>query len=183
MPPKQSKISLFLSFLIVLILFLLISFQVLILDSVRQFAPLLVFLATNEFTIVDQREVLGAVFSAQIPIDNSVSTTDLSIDLPAWREFSHTIVLSLNDDAELDSTIVEERILEAYDLLDRQGEKTCFIPADVPAGEAYRYEIEWTQMLHEGNIEEGSGNGNIIGTYSVIVDLQCQVVDVDVIQD
>lgn len=138
----------------------------------------------TEFTIVDLREVLGDVFVEQTGlVDNSNGTEMLSQDIAARREFRHSITLRMNPDANLDRRNVEDRILTTYDLPGATGEKLCIIPADVPAGRVYQYDIEWTQVLREGNIEEGqvAGQGNILGTYSIVVDLQCQVVGVNVI--
>jgi hypothetical protein len=140
--------------------------------------------AAQEFIVVDQRERLGEVFTEVTSnVDNSAGTDVMIIDVNARREFRHTIDLRLNQNANLDRSEVEERILAQYDLPDASGEKICSIPADVPAGSVYAYEIEWTQVLREGNVEEGSSpGGNLLGTYNIIVDLQCQVIGVVVVR-
>jgi hypothetical protein len=179
--PTYNSLSLILKFLMILALLIALTLQVIILNEIRQFIPLLVFLDPNAFIIVDQREVLGEVFTEQTGnIDNSTSAEDLSQDIAVRREFNHSITLRMNEGATLDRQNVEENILETYDI-PMTDEKICIIPADVPAGAIYQYEIEWTQVFREGNIEERS-RGNIVGTYSVIIDLQCQVVGVNVIQ-
>jgi len=134
----------------------------------------------TEFSIFDQRELLGEVFTEQTGnVDNSQSDTDLSQDLAVRREFRHRIDLRLNQNANLDRAQVEDRILSSYDLADASGEKVCIVLADVPARAVYQYDIEWTQVLREGNIEEGNvPGGNLLGTYSIVVDLQCQTVGV-----
>lgn len=137
--------------------------------------------SSQEFIVVDQREVLGEVFTEQTGnIDNSNSSVDLSQDIAARRQFRHSVDIQLNANSRVDRRNVEERIYETYELPSAQGEKLCIIPADVPAGRIYQYDIEWTQVLREGNIEEGTtpGQGNLLGTYKIIVDLQCQVVGV-----
>ncbi len=139
---------------------------------------------STEFVVVDQREVLGDVTPEMTqPVDNSQGSTDLSQDIAANRQFRYTIDLRLNDNAGLDRRDVEERILETYDLVGGTGEQLCLIPADVPAGRSYAYNLEWTQILREGNIEEGStpGQGEILGTYAIVIDLQCQVIGVQVL--
>jgi hypothetical protein len=137
---------------------------------------------STEFTIVDQREELGEVFTETTgTIDNTNGQTDLIQDIAARRQFRHTIDLRLNNSASLDRQEVEERILATYDLPSAAGEKLCLIPADVPPGGAYAYDLEWTQVLREGNIEEGaSGGGDLLGTYTIVIDLQCQVIGVQV---
>jgi hypothetical protein len=135
----------------------------------------------KEFTVSDQRETLGQVFTEQTGnIDNSGSDTDLSQDVSMRREFRHSIDLKLNNDSGLDRRTVEDRILEAYDLPDSTGEKVCIVLADVPGRAVYQYDVEWTQVLREGNIEEGNvpGQGNLLGTYTIVVDLQCQTLGV-----
>jgi len=138
----------------------------------------------TEFTIVDLREVLGDVFSEPTqPYDNSTGTDPLLLDVAAQRQFRHSIRLNLNSGANLNRQNVEDRILTAYDLPDASGEKMCMIAADVPAGRVLQYTIEWTQVLREGNIVEGkTEQGDILGTYSIVVDLQCQVVGVIVVR-
>lgn len=141
--------------------------------------------AQQEFVVVDQRELLGEVFKEQTGnIDNSTGTTLLSQDIALRREFRHSIDLRLNEGARLDRQNVEQRILETYDLPDQVGEKNCIILADVPAGQIHQYDIEWTQVLREGNVEEGNaaGQGNILGTYRIVSDLQCQTVGVVVVR-
>jgi len=137
----------------------------------------------TEYSIWDLREVLGDVFSEPTqPYDNSTGTEPLLLDVAAQRQFRHSIMLNLNSGANLDRQDVEDRILTAYDLPDASGEKLCMIAADVPAGRVLQYVIEWTQVLREGNIVEGkTAQGNILGTYSIVVDLQCQVVGVNVV--
>jgi len=138
----------------------------------------------REYVIVDQRELLGDVSTEMTqPIDNTNGTQDVSQDIAANRQFRHSIQLNLNDRAGLNRQEVEDRILEIYDLSSNSGEQMCLIPADVPVGSSYNYNLEWTQVLREGNIEEGSapGSGDILGTYSIVIDLQCQVTGVNVL--
>lgn len=139
----------------------------------------------TEFTVVDQRELLGEVVPEMTqPVDNTQGTTDLSQDIAARRQYRYSIDLRIDESAGLNRQEVEERILETYDLVGNTGEQTCLIPADVPAGRSYAYNLEWTQILREGNVEEGStpGQGEILGTYRIVVDLQCQVVGVQVLR-
>lgn len=153
------------------------------------FAAILVLTAqgcggSREYVIVDQRELLGEVSTEMTqPVDNMNGSQDLSQDIAANRQFRHSIQLNLNESAGLNRQEVEDRILDTYDLPNNSGEQMCLIPADVPAGSSYAYNLEWTQVLREGNIEEGStpGAGDILGTYSIVIDLQCQVTGVNVL--
>jgi hypothetical protein len=139
---------------------------------------------SREYIIVDQRELLGDVSTEMTqPVDNMNGTQDLSQDIAASRQFRHSISLNLNESAGLNRQEVEDRILETYEIPSDTGDQMCLIPADVPAGSSYAYNMEWTQVLREGNIEEGStpGVGDILGTYSIVIDLQCQVTGVNVL--
>jgi hypothetical protein len=88
----------------------------------------------------------------------------------------------MTSSSSLDPQKVNQKILSTYDIKDSGGEKSCVIPAQVPAGHIYAYDVEWTQVIREGNIVEGANNpnGNLLGTYSIIIDLQCQVIGVEV---
>ncbi|MEP7287156.1 MAG: hypothetical protein ABI947_15485 [Chloroflexota bacterium] len=138
---------------------------------------------SQEFNIVDLQEKLGKVFKETTgDIDNSKGTEDLATNVNAKKGFRHTINLTLNSNSQLDEKQVKDRILEFYDLSDSSGEKSCVIPAEVPANHIYAYNIEWTQVIRQGNIQQGKvqGQGDTLGTYDVVIDLQCQVVGVEV---
>jgi len=134
--------------------------------------------------LMDKGEVLGDVFSEPTqPYDNSTGTEPLLLDVAAQRQFRHSIMLNLNSGANLNRQNVEDCILTTYDLPDATDAKLCMIAADVPAGRVLQYVIEWTQVLREGNIVDGRmGEGTIVGTYSVVWDLYCQVVGVNVVR-
>ncbi len=138
----------------------------------------------QEFAVIDGRERLGAVFQEQTSdIDNSVGTSVLSQDLAAQRDFGHTISLNLNSNSRLNPGEVEDRIYTEYDIDNRTGQKLCVIPVDVPAGQIHRYEIEWTEVVREGTIEEGiDGGGEILGDYEIVTDLRCQVIGLTVVE-
>ncbi len=138
---------------------------------------------SQEFNVVDLHEKLGTVTKETTgDIDNSKGTDELDTNINAKRQFRHVIDLKLNSNASLDESKVNQKILDTYDIADASGEKSCIIPAQVPAGHIYAYDIEWTQVIREGNIQEGkvAGQGNLLGTYSIIIDLQCQVVGAEV---
>ena len=138
---------------------------------------------SQEFNIVDLREKLGTVTKETTgDIDNAKGTDELGTNINAKRQFRHVIDLKLNSNATLDESKVKQKILDTYDIPDGSGEKSCIIPAQVPAGHVYAYDIEWTQVIREGNVQEGKvqGQGNLLGTYTVIIDLQCQVVGAEV---
>ncbi len=133
----------------------------------------------REFIVVDQRETLGQVFVEQTGNIGNSSDADLSQDVAVRREFRHRIDLRLNQNSNLDRRAVEDRILSLYDLPSASGEKVCIVLADVPPRTTYQYEIEWTQVVREGNVEEGNTpGGNLLGTYTIVIDLQCQTVGV-----
>jgi len=165
--------------LVVIIILGLLLYQTLVLINLIQRPGNI-----DDYSIVDQREILGDVFPEMTqPVDNSQGTVDVSRDIAANRQFRHIIDVRLNAGSGLDRNDVEESILDTYNIAGRIGEQLCLIPADVPAGKSYAYNLEWTQILREGNIESGSfaGQGDILGTYSIIIDLQCQVIGVQVL--
>jgi hypothetical protein len=140
----------------------------------------------TEFMVVDERELLGEVFTENTGnVDNSSGSEYLYQDLAVLREFRHRMDITFTPSGQsLNRQDVEERILDTYDLVDGSGDQTCLVPADVPPGNIYQFELEWTQIIREGRIEEGSvaGQGDILGTYTIVVDLQCQTVGVVVIR-
>ncbi len=139
----------------------------------------------QEFTIVDLREKLGKVTKETTgDVDNSKGTTDLTSSINVKKQYRHTITLVLNKNANLNEKDVKDRIYDTYDIPNASGEKSCIIPAEVPAGNIYAYNIEWTEVLREGNVQAGKGSnqGDVLGTYTVLVDLQCQVVGAEVKQ-
>lgn len=62
-----------------------------------------------------------------------------------------------------------------------ENQKNCTIPVSVPPGSAHIIEIQWTEVLRQGRIEEGrQGGGEVLGDYTIITDLRCEVVGVTV---
>lgn len=139
----------------------------------------------KEFVVVDQRELLGAVFKETTQeFNNRNGADDLEQNVSLNRQFRYAIDLRLNENSGLRRQEVEERICEAYNIANCRtgGQKQCLLPVSVPAGRAYAYDIEWTEVKREGVIREGNDpdRGNLLGTYTIIVDLQCQTVGVQV---
>ncbi|MCS6871838.1 MAG: hypothetical protein RML95_11005 [Anaerolineae bacterium] len=141
--------------------------------------------AQKEFVVVDQRELLGAVFKETTrEFNNRNGSEDLEQNFSLNRQFRYAIDLKLNTNSGLRRQDVEERICETYNIANCRtgGQKQCLLPVSVPAGRAYAYEIEWTEVKREGVIREGNDpdRGNLLGTYTIVVDLQCQTVGVQV---
>jgi hypothetical protein len=138
--------------------------------------------ATVEYVIVDEREILGEVYTESTsPIDNSVGTTDLIQDIPVVRQFDPQITVNLRPDSRLDERDVEERILQEYFAAGVEDQKNCTIPVSVPPGSMHVIEIQWTEAQRQGRIEEGrAGGGDVLGDYTIITDLRCEVVGVTV---
>jgi hypothetical protein len=133
--------------------------------------------AKTEFTIVDQAGEQGETYIEAGRIDNSAGTEVLVQDASFSKQYIHSIDLNLNRDTDLSAKEVRERILEEYNLVDSQGEKTCVFPVEVPAGVVIEYDMEWTEEKRTGLVVEGAtGGGASLGEYSILVDLQCQVV-------
>lgn len=136
------------------------------------------------YTVICDREVVHAVYSETTDeIDNTSGTTAIEQNLSLLRQFSPGIELELHANSGLDRGEVRDRILDEYQLAGAEQQKQCVIPISVPAGASYTYKIQWTEIASQGWIEEGThGGGEILGTYSIITDMRCEVVSYQVVQ-
>lgn len=139
----------------------------------------------QEFVVVDQRDSLGSVFrEVTQEFNNRNGAEDLDQNVSLVRQFRYAIDLRLNQNSRLRREKVEQRICETYDIKDCRsgGQKQCLLPVSVPAGRAYAYEIEWTEARREGVIRAGNDpdRGDVLGTYTIVIDLQCQTIGVQV---
>jgi hypothetical protein len=152
------------------------------------FSILVVFLAgceaAVEYTIVDEREVLGNVYTENTnPIDNRMGTTDLIQSISIFRQFSPNVRVNLRPNSRLNQRDVEERIMNQYFAAGFEDRKNCAVPVSVPPGSAHIIEIQWTEVRRQGRIEEGrQGGGNVLGDYNLITDLRCEVVGLSVVR-
>lgn len=152
------------------------------------FLSIIVFLAACEgaieYTIIDERPVLGEVYiETTDEIDNSLGTSDLEQNLSLLRQFSADIQLELKANSGLDEGDVRDRILTEYQLAGAEQQKQCVIPVSVPPGSIHQYDVQWTQELREGRIEEGAqGGGDVLGTYTIVIDLRCEVTGMNVVR-
>lgn len=140
--------------------------------------------AAVEYTIVDEREVLGSVYTETTsPIDNRMGTSDLIQSISIFRQFSPNVRVNLRPNSRLNQRDVEERIMNQYFAAGVEDRKNCAVPVSVPPGSAHVIHIQWTEVRRQGRIEQGrQGGGDILGDYNLITDLRCEVIGLDVVR-
>ncbi len=132
----------------------------------------------KEFTVKDRREVPGTKSIDTIKVDNRNGTTTQTGDRAVAKNFRREPEVKLNSNSGLDESKVKQKIRDAYNIKKTDETKACSIFVDVPAGMYYEYDMEWTEVKREGDILEGtSGDGNVLGTYTITVDYSCQTVE------
>jgi len=133
--------------------------------------------ATNDdITIHDKKEVQGNKVVETLRADNSLGTTALAQDLTAKKQYSRDITIVPNPGEKFDVSEAREKILAEYNLNEGPAEQVCVIPVEVPAGNVYEYDLEWSEVLREGIIEVGTPDGKSEGTYQFVQSMTCQVV-------
>jgi hypothetical protein len=137
-----------------------------------------------EYAIIDEREVLGNVYTENTnPIDNRMGTSDLVQSISIFRQFSPNVRVNLRPNSRLDQRDVEQRILNQYFAAGVEDRKNCAVPVSVPPGSAHVIEIQWTEVRRQGRIEQGrQGGGEVLGDYNLITDLRCEVVGLNVVR-
>ncbi len=129
-----------------------------------------------EFSVKDKREVQGARSIAAFNVNNSRGTVPLSQNFPVSKNYSRWVDINLVSNSQLNDVEVSDKIYNAYKVA-KGDTKVCVIPVEIPAGQSYVYDLEWTEILREGVIEEGAtGGGRQLGTYQILIDMSCQVV-------
>ncbi len=134
-----------------------------------------------EFTVKDVREIPGQRQIQSLKIDNRTGADTLKQDQKLAKSYRNSISLTLNGKQRLDEGKVRSRILEYYKFASEYSDirKDCTVPLEAPAGKHLEYDAEWTEVLREGSIVEGrEGQGDKLGEYRIVVNLNCQVVDV-----
>lgn len=129
-----------------------------------------------EYKIVDKREVQGEKSIVTFALNNSNGATSLVQNYPQSKNFYRGVELNLVSNSRLDEVQVMDKIYAKYKVT-KEDTKVCVIPLEVPAGQSFEYDLEWTEVLREGVIEEGAqGGGNQLGTYRILITMTCQVV-------
>lgn len=132
---------------------------------------------TPDLKIVDKRQVYGNKTTETMRADNSQGNEVLIQDMPVQKSFHYQINIMSEPGETLNESVVREMILKAYQIanMDKDKDKVCVLPVEVPAGDIYEYDIEWTEIWREGTIETDPG-GEQVGTYRILVDMDCQTI-------
>ncbi len=131
----------------------------------------------TEFNVNDRREKQGENKTIQtVQQDNKNGASELNTALPVSKQLKRSIDLRLNSGVQLEQAKVEDKIYKRYNVAP-EADRVCVIPVQVPAGKLYEYDIEWSQTIREGDIVRAP-NGDILGTYTILIDFVCQVVAV-----
>ncbi len=129
-----------------------------------------------EFAVKDKRQAQGAKSIATFNVNNSQGTTPLLQNFPVSKSFYRWVDINLVSNSQLNESAVSDKIYNRYKA-SKDDTKVCVIPVEIPAGQNYEYDLEWTEVLREGVIEEGAtGGGRQLGTYQILIDMSCQVV-------
>ena len=132
-----------------------------------------------EIIVKDVRQIEGKRTSNAIPFRNNADTTVIT-DLSARIDYRHTIKLNMVN-TRVNEQTVRDKIYQLYKISDVNDTKICLVPAEVPPGMQYDYQLEWIEVWREGVIEEGQqGGGQQLGTYQLFESVDCQVVGLDV---
>lgn len=131
----------------------------------------------TEFIVKDLRETTGKVEVQNLRIDNASGKDTLRKDEKIIKNYRHIVDVNLNGRKQVDESRVREKVLDLYKLTPNEDKKVCVVPVEVAAGSKLQYDIEWTESIREGKIVEqgGNGEGEELGTYTVITDYNCQV--------
>lgn len=133
--------------------------------------------ATNDdISIQDKKEVQGEKVVETLRADNSLGNTPLAQDLTAKKQYSRDINIVPGPGEKFDVSEARKKILAEYNLNEGPAEQVCVIPVEVPAGNIYEYDLEWSEVLREGIIEVGAPDGKPEGTYQFVQSMTCQVV-------
>lgn len=130
----------------------------------------------QEYKPVDKRQVDGNMVVQTMPVDNCLRDEALTQDMAVQQTFHHTVEITPQPGKTLDESELREKILTAYEIDRASEDKVCLLPVDVPARTRFEYDIEWTEIWREGTIETDPG-GEQVGTYRILIDLGCQVVE------
>lgn len=131
----------------------------------------------TEFSVKDLRETTGQVETQSLRVDNATGKDTLRQDQKIFKSYRHIVDVRLNGRKQVDESRVRDKIYDLYKLTPNEDKKTCVVPVEVPDGRVFQYDIEWTQIIREGKVIEatGGGEGEQLGTYTIITDYNCQV--------
>lgn len=139
--------------------------------------------ATNDdISIEDKKEIQGEKVTETLRADNSLGAAELTQDLTAKKQYSREITIVPKPGEKFDVSEARQKILDNYNLNEGPAEQVCVIPVEVPAGNIYEYDLEWSEVKREGIIEVGNPDGEAEGTYQFVQSMTCQVVGQRVIK-
>lgn len=134
----------------------------------------------DQVTVVDKNEVQGKAITESFRVDNKTGTASLKQDMSARKQYTHETVITPNPGVKMSNQQVRQEIFKLYNISDDEQaeDQVCVIPVDVPAGQIYLYDVEWSEAWREGTVELGEPDNKSEGTYRFKQGPLCQVVGV-----
>jgi hypothetical protein len=118
--------------------------------------------------IIEQGNFQGEPFVTELPISNCDSEEELQTSQRIDQKYTHEVEIVPAPNAKVNREELAEAVREHYGVEQLVEVASYTVVANVPSGSIFTYEVEWTEVWREGNIEIGEIDDSPEATYKFL---------------
>ena len=128
--------------------------------------------------IIERGGFQGSPFITELPVPNCDSDTELQTAQRIDQKYSHEVDILRAPNSKTNPTELAKAVREHYQVESLVEIASYTVNANVPPGSIFTYQVEWTEVWREGDIEIGEIDDNPEATYKFLESLTGGVVGI-----
>ncbi|HID63828.1 MAG TPA: hypothetical protein EYP49_13985 [Anaerolineae bacterium] len=130
-------------------------------------------------TVKEERVTQGPPIEEILPVNNCAGSVILQQDLLASKQYVHDVTVFPQRGKKINVGNIQAAVRDHYQVERLTESGICSVSANVPAGNFYVYQIEWTETFREGTVEVGQEDDDPEARYKFLESVACQLVGVE----
>ncbi len=128
--------------------------------------------------IIERGNFQGKPFITELPIPNCDSDKELQTAQRIDQKYTHEVEILRAPNSKANPQELAKAVREHYQVKSLVEVASYTVNANVPPGSIFTYQIEWTEVWREGDIEIGEIDDNPEATYKFLESLTGGVVGI-----
>jgi len=128
--------------------------------------------------IIEQGNFQGKPFITELPVPNCDSDKELQTAQRIDQKYTHEVEIDRAPNSKADTQKLAQAVREHYQVESLVEVASYTVNANVPPGSIFTYQVEWTEVWREGDIEIGEIDDDPEATYKFLESLTGGVVGV-----
>jgi hypothetical protein len=122
-------------------------------------------------TIIERGNYQGRPFITELPIQNCDSDSELQTQQRIDEKYTHEVEILRAPNSKANPQTLADAVREHYQVKSLVEVASYTVSANVPPGSIFTYQVEWTEVWREGDIEIGEIDDSPEATYKFLESL------------